>query len=208
MPSPYRPSKVMLDNFHPTPPAVIVIRFVTIALGVTSIVLRNKFQVEPGRLTVPPSFPNYRTNCRKHVSPVIIVFFAPAEHCYQAADHKEFAIFEPSHNYACLNVYNANIHISLFIMQRKTRREDRENPIYSPKAPIISRTLRQPCRSRYSSIPRATFTVTAGSMKLAVPISMAEAPAKRNSMASHCIHVPHKPTYGYLHRLGYLPYHT
>gem|GEM_PF-6800136 len=43
----YRPSKVMLDNFHPTPPAVIVIRFVTIALGVTSIVLRNKFQVGP-----------------------------------------------------------------------------------------------------------------------------------------------------------------
>ena len=46
-------SKVMLDNFHPTPPAVIVIRFVTIALGVTSIVLRNKFQVGTnGRLTV------------------------------------------------------------------------------------------------------------------------------------------------------------
>ena len=81
-------------------------------------------------------------------------------------------------------------------MQRKTRREDRENPIYSPKAPIISRTLRQPCRSRYSSIPRATFTVTAGSMKLAVPISMAEAPAKRNSMASRAFMIPPKPTTG------------
>lgn len=81
-------------------------------------------------------------------------------------------------------------------MQRKTRREDRENPIYSPKAPIISRTLRQPCRSKYSSIPRATFTVTAGSMKLAVPISMAEAPAKRNSMASRAFMIPPKPTTG------------
>ena len=81
-------------------------------------------------------------------------------------------------------------------MQRKSRREDRENPIYSPKAPIISRTLRQPCRSRYSSIPRATFTVTAGSMKLAVPISMAEAPAKRNSMASRAFMIPPKPTTG------------
>lgn len=45
-------------------------------------------------------------------------------------------------------------------------------------------------------MPLATFSETAGSMKLAVPISMAEAPARKNSTASVALEIPPKPTTG------------
>ena len=63
-------------------------------------------------------------------------------------------------------------------------------------APIISFTLFTPWASSHSLIPSFTFLVTAGSMKLAVPISIAVAPHIKNSMASLAFEIPPKPTTG------------
>ena len=45
-------------------------------------------------------------------------------------------------------------------------------------------------------MPFFTFTVTVGSRKLAVPISIAVAPAIKNSIASSAVHIPPSPTTG------------
>ena len=55
---------------------------------------------------------------------------------------------------------------------------------HNSKQPIISFTDLHPCLSSQSLMPSRTFIVTVGSMKLAVPISIAVAPAIKNSMAS------------------------
>ena len=65
-------------------------------------------------------------------------------------------------------------------------------------APMISVTDLQPWVSSHSLMPSFTFLVTAGSRKLAVPISMAVAPHIRNSMASLAFEIPPKPTTGML----------
>ncbi len=71
---------------------------------------------------------------------------------------------------------------------------------------MISSRLLQPCFSSHWTMPCFTFMVTAGSMKLAVPICMAVAPAIKNSMASSAFMIPPSPMTG-ICRHGPLAYH-
>ena len=64
------------------------------------------------------------------------------------------------------------------------------------KAPVKSLTFLNPWRSQYSTMPCATLTVIVGSMKLAVPISIADAPASKNSTASVADEMPPNPITG------------
>ena len=62
--------------------------------------------------------------------------------------------------------------------------------------PTSSLTSLTPCLSQYSTMPFATFPEIAGSMKFAVPICIAEAPARRNSIASVADEMPPSPMTG------------
>ena len=74
-----------------------------------------------------------------------------------------------------------------------SRKRDGCHTIMPPTRSLTSLT---PCLSQYSTIPAATFTDIEGSMKLAVPISIADAPARRNSTASAAEEIPPRPMTG------------
>lgn len=58
------------------------------------------------------------------------------------------------------------------------------------------------CRSQYSFIKSMILSVTVGSMKLAVPTCIAEAPANMNSIASRPFMIPPNPITGMLTALA------
>ena len=68
--------------------------------------------------------------------------------------------------------------------------------------PMISCTDLHPWLSSQELIPSLTLIVTVGSIKLAVPISIAVAPAMINSMASSAVMIPPRPTTGILTALA------
>ena len=93
-----------------------------------------------------------------------------------------------------LTIYLSGHNSSLHDTQKS--QESQSSQFQSFSAPMISVTELHPWTSSHSPIPSRTFMVTAGSMKLAVPISTAVAPAIKNSMASDAVEIPPRPITG------------